>query len=105
MFGLKDSEIESICDVLRRYSGIVSARIYGSRARGTHKPYSDIDIAVSGDIDFQDSFRLHEDMDDLLMPYKIDVTVYNKVQNAALIDHINREGKDLYIKEQKNDHQ
>jgi predicted nucleotidyltransferase len=33
---------------------ILSAVIFGSRTIGSHKPYSDIDIAVYGDLDASD---------------------------------------------------
>lgn len=48
MFGLSEKELQALRSVLQS-QGIRSAKIFGSRARGTHKKGSDIDLAIEGD--------------------------------------------------------
>ncbi len=45
-FGLSTTVIEKIQDVLARHPTVVRAVIYGSRAKGNHKPGSDIDLTL-----------------------------------------------------------
>lgn len=45
--GIKDAVIESICAIAER-CGTSRVVLFGSRARGEHRPKSDIDLAVFG---------------------------------------------------------
>lgn len=45
--GIKDAVIESICDIAQR-CGMSRVVLFGSRARGEHRPKSDIDLAMYG---------------------------------------------------------
>nr|WP_320017553.1 nucleotidyltransferase domain-containing protein [uncultured Desulfobacter sp.] len=73
--------------------------MYGSRAKGNYHPGSDIDLVIMDDL-IKDSRlnNLEIDLDDLLLPYKLDLTVFQKIQNQDLIDHINRVGILFYTK-------
>jgi len=44
-------------------------------------------------------FKIENEIDDLLLPYKIDLSIYHKIENNQLVDHINRVGKVFYEKE------
>lgn len=58
MFGLTDSDLQSIVDVIKAYPQIDEALIFGSRALNTHKKGSDIDIALKGNrVDSPHDFR------------------------------------------------
>ena len=43
-FGLSNDIINRIHSVFRKYPEIENATLYGSRAKGNYKPYSDIDL-------------------------------------------------------------
>ena len=47
-FGLKPSDLECIIAILEQTTGIEQALIFGSRAKGTFKNGSDVDIALKG---------------------------------------------------------
>ena len=47
-FGLTKEEIKSIQNVFTNFEDIKTVTIYGSRAKGTQKPASDIDITLKG---------------------------------------------------------
>ena len=56
-YGLPEEHIKIILDYIARYSEIEEAVLFGSRALGTYKPGSDVDIALKGNkVDF---FWLH----------------------------------------------
>ena len=47
-FGLTNEEINKVVSIFAKYPAIEKAIIYGSRAKGNYKQYSDIDIALIG---------------------------------------------------------
>ncbi len=100
MYGLKDIHIKKILSVFVRYKAIDKAILYGSRAKGTHHNSSDIDLSLVGnDLDLNILMRVENELDDILLPYKIDLSIYNKIENPDLIEHINRVGIVFYRKE------
>ena len=96
-FGLPLASIEKIHAVLQRYTAIEQVIIYGSRAKGTAEAGSDIDLTVIGD-DFtpQQLIELEMELDDLLLPYQIDLSRLPEIENRDLVDHIQRVGKPFY---------
>lgn len=95
--GLKSTDIEKIQIIFKNYSEIERVIIYGSRAKGNYKPYSDIDITLVGlKIDITLQNKIENELDDLLLPYKFDVSVFHKIENKDLVDHINRIGKIIF---------
>lgn len=98
MFGLKESDILTIKQVLASYPVIGEAYIFGSRAKGNYKNGSDVDIAIKGE---NVSFNLIMDISDYLneetmMPYHFDVLNYYSINNQELCKHIDRVGILLY---------
>jgi predicted nucleotidyltransferase len=98
-FGLKQTVIEQINRVMATYPEIERAVIYGSRAKGNYKPGSDIDLALIGD-QFTESrlLELETRLDDLLLPYKLDLCRFHTLQNPSLSEHINRVGQDFFTR-------
>jgi len=45
---------------------------------------------------FVKAFEFTHELDDLLLPYKIDLSLYRQIENDDLIDHIQRVGIDFY---------
>lgn len=98
-FGLRQTVIEQINRVMATYPEIERAVIYGSRAKGNYKPGSDIDLALIGD-QFTESrlLELETRLDDLLLPYKLDLCRFHTLQNPSLSEHINRVGQDFFTR-------
>jgi|JI8StandDraft_1071087.scaffolds.fasta_scaffold260428_1 predicted nucleotidyltransferase len=97
-FGLSANAIEWITRVLKVFPEVEEAIIFGSRAKGTEKPGSDIDIAIKGNLD---DYRLTERLrlmlqEGLYLPYFFDIVDYEKIENPALKEHIDRVGKLFY---------
>ena len=99
-FGLKDNEINALRVTLASIPEVEEAIIYGSRARGTNKLASDIDITLKGkSLTYLQLALLDAKIDDLYLPYFVDLSLFSMLRNADLIDNIVREGKVLYRKE------
>ena len=73
--------------------------LYGSRAKGTHRPGSDIDLTLCGGaLNHTLLTRIDNELDDLLLPYQIDLSLMSSLSHPALLDHIRRVGVVLYAK-------
>lgn len=100
--GLTKDEIAGIRAVFSKYQEIEEVLIYGSRAKGNFKPASDIDLTLKGkNIDFSLQTQIEFDLDDLMLPYKFDVSIYDRITNPEFLDHINRVGKEIYKSKQQ----
>ncbi|MCT4660360.1 MAG: nucleotidyltransferase domain-containing protein [Tissierellales bacterium] len=100
MYGLLDRDIKSILEVMSKFSEIEEAIIFGSRAIGNYKKGSDIDIAIKG---VNITRRIIRRVSDALneeypIPYFFDIIHYESLDNKKLIDHIDIEGKIIYLK-------
>lgn len=96
-FGLKPEEIQKIQTVFASYPKVEQVLIYGSRALGTSKPNSDIDLTiVSSELSLSELLKIENDLDDLLLPYKFDLSLFSSLDNSNLVEHIQRIGKDFY---------
>lgn len=95
--GLTKEEIAGIQAVFSKYQQVEKVLIYGSRAKGNFKPASDIDLVLTGNnIDLSLQTKIEFDLDDLMLPYKFDISIYDKITNPEFLDHINRVGKVIY---------
>ena len=96
-YGLKGETIAQIHDVLARHPDIEQAMLYGSRAKGNHRDGSDIDLCLVGDtLTLTELLKIENELDDLLLPYKIDLSLFHTLDNPELIDHIRRVAVVLY---------
>jgi len=68
-----------------------------SRAIGSHRYGSDIDISLDGDeLTIDDLLKLHSRIDDLNLPSFIDLVHIQRMENPDLIGHITLIGKIIY---------
>ena len=96
-YGLKDKDIFAIKNVLADFESVEQAILYGSRAKGNFKPASDIDLTFKGaGINITILNKIANQLDDLLLPYTFDLSIYKHIQNPDLLAHIERVGKMFY---------
>ncbi len=95
-FGLSAEDISKLCCVFERYTQVKQVIIYGSRAKGQFHRGSDIDLTLIGDLDWPTFNQLEQELDDLLLPYSIDLALYDQIENPELQDHIKRVGQVLF---------
>ena len=78
-YGLPDTTVEKINAVFESFPEVKQAVLYGSRAKGNYKPGSDIDLTLHGSA--LTTFLFNEivsKLDDLLLPYKIDLSILRR---------------------------
>jgi predicted nucleotidyltransferase len=98
-FGLSEGTIHRINGVFSKFPAVTGAILYGSRAKGNFREGSDIDLTLLGNEVTHDILgAIHHDLDDLLLPDTIDLSIKNKLSHAALLDHIHRVGVVFYEK-------
>jgi predicted nucleotidyltransferase len=93
-FGLNKRTIESLNAIFAKYPEIKQVVIYGSRAKGNYRKGSDIDLTLKGDgIPFSLLLKIENEIEELLLPYKIDLSIYDKIDSIDVKEHICRVGK------------
>ncbi len=98
-FGLSNNNLVNLQSVIAQIPSIEQVLIFGSRARGDYRYNSDIDIALIGEhVSHSDQLKLMHLIDDLMMPYMVDVLRIASIRNERLIHLIHKEGKVLYQK-------
>ena len=96
-YGLKKESIEKVNRIFAQYDKIEEVILYGSRAKGNYKPGSDIDLTLKGKgLNLKLLNKISLELDDLLLPYTFDLSIYHHIKQADLIDHIVRVGKVFY---------
>ncbi|MGB3619223.1 MAG: nucleotidyltransferase domain-containing protein [Catalinimonas sp.] len=97
-FGLRTTDLQAIREALNAFPAVERALLFGSRAKGTQRVGSDVDLALSGvaldertvrDI----AWQLNEET---MMPYHFDVLNYDRLDHTALRAHIDRVGVCLF---------
>lgn len=97
--GLSDATTSAIRSVLANHPRVEKAVIYGSRAKGNYKNGSDIDLTLFGvSLSHQEMMDISMELDDLLLPYMIDLSIFEKLDHAGLKEHIERVGQVFYEK-------
>jgi predicted nucleotidyltransferase len=98
--GLSADTVARITSVLADFPDVEKAVLYGSRAKGNYRKGSDIDLTLFGDgLTDEIMSRIYWALDDLLLPYKIDLSLFSGLKEPALLDHIRRAGIALYTRQ------
>ncbi len=99
-FGLPDATVDRLQGVFARQPQVEKAILYGSRAKGNFRNGSDIDLTLYGgsDLDMPVLYRILEEIDDLLLPYQVDLSLFHDIDDPELIAHIQRAGLPFYEK-------
>ena len=98
---LTQRELDLMTGIFLQHPDIKRVVLFGSRAKGTAKPYSDIDLAVEGMEKERDIAAVAMELDDLPLPYKFDVKSLDSLQHSPLQEHIQRVGITIYLKGRK----
>ncbi len=98
-YGLNENTIQKIRNVFTMFPEVEETILFGSRANGKFKPGSDIDLTLKGaDVNLSIVNKISMELDELLLPYTIDLSIYHQIGNTDLIDHIERVGVVFYKK-------
>lgn len=89
--GLTESAIAQIRGVLASYPAVERAVLYGSRAMGSYRKGSDIDLTLIGrQLTYRMLLNIDAEIDDLLLPYLFDLSLFSQIENPDLVEHIKR---------------
>ncbi len=101
-FGLSSTTLDKLSSVFAQHPAINSVLIYGSRAKGNYRVGSDIDLAIKGDeISFAEFMHIENQIDDLMLPYTVDLSQYHLLENTDLVAHIDRVGVEIYTQDKR----
>lgn len=96
-FGLSEKAICAIHAIFQKHHAVEDVLIYGSRAKGNYSAGSDIDLTLKGkNISTTLLLKIENELDDLLLPYNIDLSIYDMIEDGDLKEHITRVGKLFY---------
>ena len=98
-YGLPDRTLQKIRGVFSHYPQIEKAILYGSRATGTYRNGFDIDLTLCGAaLTHSVLSRIDTKLDDLLLPYTIDLSIFHQIDSPAMVEQIQRIGVNFYEK-------
>jgi uncharacterized protein len=97
-FGISERSFSLLREAFQRYPEVEEVLIFGSRAKGTHRPGSDIDLAIIGEkcterTALNIAGYLNEEVP---IPYFVDVVYYEGLKHPELKAHVERVGKPLF---------
>lgn len=93
---LTDHELSLVRGVLGRHPQVSTAILFGSRAKGTHAPQSDVDLAITGEVTPLEAEAIAGELDDLPLPYRFEVQPLDRITHRPLREHIDRVGICIY---------
>ncbi len=97
MYGFSEKQLKEIIQIFSSYKEIDEAILFGSRAKGTHKEASDVDIAIKGkNITYSFAAKLKSHLeDDTNLPYFFDIIAYKTITSKEVKEHIRIYGKTI----------
>ncbi|CAI8832496.1 nucleotidyltransferase domain-containing protein [Methylocaldum szegediense] len=96
-WGLSAATLATIRAILAHEAKVEKAILFGSRAKGTYRRGSDIDLALVGrDLDIDVLGRLGRAFEESSIPYQVDLCWLAAVDHRGLREHIERVGQVLY---------
>ncbi len=95
--GVEAEFCNELVELFSLESSIDEVVLYGSRAKGNFRAGSDIDLTIKGaGLTTNWLMELSVKIDDLLMPYLVDLSIFDHIENEDLVEHIKRVGKVVY---------
>ena len=94
--GLPPVASQGLLQLVQQNPKVEEIWLFGSRAMGRHREGSDVDLCLVGDaITHVDRLQLMHAIDDLLLPWQVDLALHNELP-SELLDHVNRVGVRLW---------
>ena len=98
--GLPARSLDKLLGTIIREQKVEGIVLYGSRAKDSFRDGSDIDLCLDApELDFSGLMYLENEVDDLLLPWKVDLAIRQRIDNPDLLSHIERVGTTLFRRE------
>ncbi len=97
---LRARDLETLTAVFRRFPHVECVTLFGSRATGTARRASDIDLAMfAPDATDEEWFAFCEAIDEAPVIFELDVLRLDAVSSERLREKIDREGVPIYTRD------
>ena len=94
--GLTEKQITLLKEILiKNGMNIHTVKIFGSRATGNYKDYSDIDLVFFGEVNEKKLNKLWTILYESSLPFKVELYAYHSIKSGALKQHIDSFSKPL----------
>ena len=95
--GLMERDRQTLFEIFEKFQEVKSVYLYGSRAKGTYKSGSDIDLAImNGNVSPKTIRSIKAEIQDSNLPYFVDITDFTTLNHKELAEHIQRMGVPFY---------
>jgi len=99
-YGIPTEDFQAILKVFESEQQVQEVILFGSRAKGCFSEGSDIDLALKGNnLSLNNLLNLSTALDELFLPYKFDLVIFDRIQEPQLTDHIERVGILIFNRE------
>lgn len=100
-FGLPEHTLQTVRSILAACPEVETALLYGSRAMGTYRPGSDIDLTLIGPgLGVRQLSDIASQLEESDIPYLVDLSLHRDIDNPGLLEHIARVGVVFYSRAQ-----
>ena len=95
--GIPQADSQRLLQLIHTHPLVQSVVLYGSRALGRQRAGSDIDLCLEApSMELGELLELGAELDDLLLPWQIDLQLHHLIANEGLLAHIERAGQLLW---------
>ena len=85
MVTLTPPQLAIVTDIVRAHLGEHAVKVFGSRATGTAKPFSDLDLLVLGEpLTAQQRGAADEAFDESALPFRVDIVEAARITPSFL---------------------
>jgi len=97
--GLKESHRQAIIRLFAAHPRVESVVLFGSRATGTYRPASDVDLALFGTgLSLDDLADLADGIERIPMAQQVDLLLFDQIENRALKEQIIQQGRHWFTR-------
>ena len=95
--GIPQDNSQRLLELIRSHPHVQKVVLYGSRALGRQRAGSDIDLClVAPSMALGELLELGAALDDLLLPWQIDLQLWHLIAHEGLLSHLDRAGQLLW---------
>ena len=95
--GIPKADSQQLLELISNHPHVEKVVLYGSRALGRPRAGSDIDLCLEApSMGLGDLLELGAQLDDLLLPWQIDLQLLHLIAHQGLLTHIERAGQMLW---------
>lgn len=92
-YGIETDDLNLIIETIKANDKVLNVNLFGSRAKGNYKQNSDLDLAlITNNLTLDELLEIKINLNNLMLPFKIDIIDFNKISNNDLIEHIKKFG-------------